>query len=517
MRIVRPFYQPEVEERIAAHKLTKSDEDISGDRKFWDKLEREFPDIITWRKLSRLLDFLQQQMTGIYNRSASTIYTVIVGARDDSHRQKHALLAAGISEEKYKTWTTDGKNIGMSSLLSAIGYPEAMEVTQSSVIALGIRQKLQSSFSGENLKELRNSKRSLPTANAERFPIPMYCQQDRESQKGGFKIVENGNGDFILELPFPHFEIDGGKVTIPRSKGLRKPRLSLLLSTKTRRRRGAWQGSEGMDANVRRLMNGEYRTSWIEISRGKSVRDLNKWYVNITFEFEAEKKDLDKSIVGGIDIGVDCPAYCAVSNSLKRLRISSNDVQELTKKQLSRLRQLQRASGPLRTGHGKERKFRPIEDLENRYNLRRKKVMERWAKEISDWFLHERAGIVQMEDLATLQQRIKEGETFFDVQLRLTWPFKEMTDRIKNKLEEHGIEVQLINPKHTSQVCSRCGERNEQFTFEYRTDVKNKVRGAMPPFKCPKCDMETAADYNAAKNIAHWPKHFKQVAEGTST
>jgi len=504
MRIVRPFYPPEVEEEIAKHKQRSSDGDVSGDRPFWRKLKKEHPEIVTWDELGAILNHLRLEMTRIYNRAASTIYAVMVSLRDSPERQRLALKAHGVPDEKFDKWTRDDRKIGMASLLSAIGYPEAMEATQNSVMALGIRQKLQSSFSGDNLRELRKSQRSLPTARSDRFPIPIYSQQHRETSSGGFTIREE-NGDFILEIPFPRFEIKDGKVSIPPSKGERKKQVALLLSTKTRRRRGTWQGSQGTDAEVRRLMTGEYRTSWIEIMRGRTIRDRHKWYVNITFDFEAAPQDLDKSIVGGIDLGLDNPVYCAVSNSLKRLRIGANDVRQLTKKQLARLRQLQRGSGHVRSGRGKVRKFRPVEELQRKYDLRRKKIIERWAKQVADFFLHERAGVVQMEKLDSLIRKNAAGESFFEVQLRLTWPLKEMIERIKFKLKEYGIEVKEIDPKHTSQVCHACGHRNEYFTFDYRT------AHSMPMFKCEECGVECPADYNAAKNIAHYPKHFEQA------
>ncbi len=100
------------------------------------------------------------------------------------------------------------------------------------------------------------------------------------------------NGDFILSIPFPHFNVvkKGNKfeVEFPPQKGKRKVDLMLLLSTKSRRRRGSWQGSAGTDAEVRRLMSGEYRTSWIEIMPGRTLRDKKEWFVHITYEFEPE-------------------------------------------------------------------------------------------------------------------------------------------------------------------------------------------------------------------------------------
>ncbi len=82
----------------------------------------------------------------------------------------------------------------MDSLLGRIGYKQAYAIAESSAIALGVREKLKSSFSGDNLRELKSGQRSLSTARSDRFPIPIYSQLDKESLKDGFKIREEKRG-----------------------------------------------------------------------------------------------------------------------------------------------------------------------------------------------------------------------------------------------------------------------------------------------------------------------------------
>jgi transposase len=62
-------------------------------------------------------------------------------------------------------------------------------------------------------------------------------------------------------------------------------------------------------------------------------------------------------------------------------------------------------------------------------------------------------------------------------------------------LKENGIKYELVNPKNTSKICSKCGAVNETFTFEDR-----KAHRFL--FKCNKCKFEADADYNAALNIS---------------
>ncbi len=95
MRIVRPFYSPIVEERIREEKAIKEDGDISGKKEFWRKLKTDFPDIVTWNELGLVLRHLQSEITRVYNRAASAIYSIIISLRDDSDKQKLALLSYG--------------------------------------------------------------------------------------------------------------------------------------------------------------------------------------------------------------------------------------------------------------------------------------------------------------------------------------------------------------------------------------------------------------------------------------
>jgi transposase len=61
--------------------------------------------------------------------------------------------------------------------------------------------------------------------------------------------------------------------------------------------------------------------------------------------------------------------------------------------------------------------------------------------------------------------------------------------KIEYKAKEVGIEVRYINPKYTSQRCSKCG------------CISANNRPSQAVFKCVKCGFESNADYNASQNI----------------
>src|SRR5690606_7924506 len=97
-------------------------------------------------------------------------------------------------------------------------------------------------------------------------------------------------------------------------------------------------------------------------------------------------------------------------------------------------------------------------------------------------------GTIQMEDLSGISKD--------DVFLK-NWSYYDLQTKVKYKAEEYGIEVKLINPKYTSQRCSKCGFIHKASRIEPKT------------FECVDCGIKTNADFNAARNIA--TKDIEQI------
>ncbi|MER3427602.1 MAG: hypothetical protein C4334_05800 [Pyrinomonas sp.] len=66
------------------------------------------------------------------------------------------------------------------------------------------------------------------------------------------------------------------------------------------------------------------------------------------------------------------------------------------------------------------------------------------------------------------------------------WPRGLILQWVRNKAEEVGIVVATVDPRYTSQNCSRCGLRGKR---------------ARHRFSCPSCGFEDHSDINAARNI----------------
>jgi IS605 OrfB family transposase len=73
------------------------------------------------------------------------------------------------------------------------------------------------------------------------------------------------------------------------------------------------------------------------------------------------------------------------------------------------------------------------------------------------------------------------------------WSYYQLGNFIQYKAEEKGKLTIKVNPKHTSQICSKCGHIE-----------KSNRKGSR--FKCKKCGFELDADLNASRNIANLGK-----------
>lgn len=95
-----------------------------------------------------------------------------------------------------------------------------------------------------------------------------------------------------------------------------------------------------------------------------------------------------------------------------------------------------------------------------------------------------------VENLTNIRARVK-GRKANGGQRRLhSWSFAILRAFLVYKAEERGICVEGIDPRHTSQTCSRCG-------YQHRSN-----RRSQSEFCCRQCGYQTNADRNGALNIA---------------
>jgi IS605 OrfB family transposase len=103
---------------------------------------------------------------------------------------------------------------------------------------------------------------------------------------------------------------------------------------------------------------------------------------------------------------------------------------------------------------------------------------------------------IVLENLTDIRERVthKKGER----QRRMhSWSFTQFHSFLSYKAEAHGIQVVKVDPRHTSQTCSRCGHQ-----------ARNNRR-SQSLFLCRSCGYCLNADLNASLNIRD--KHLASI------
>lgn len=241
---------------------------------------------------------------------------------------------------------------------------------------------------------------------------------------------------------------------------------------------------------LKRCESGEY-----SVSASKLIYDKNKhqWVLNLTYSFVPETAlGLDPDKILGVDLGIKVPVCASVFGDLKRFTIQPGEIEAFRKNVEARRRSLKKQGaycGDGRIGHGRATRNKPAEQIADKIKRFRDTANHKYSRALVDYAVKNQCGVIQMEDL----QGITEGvvEPFLK-----DWTYFDLRTKLKNKAEEVGIRVELVNPKYTSQRCSRCGY----------LDKENRLTQAQ--FVCLKCGFEENADYNASQNLA-----IKNIAE----
>ncbi|MCF7811397.1 transposase [bacterium] len=243
---------------------------------------------------------------------------------------------------------------------------------------------------------------------------------------------------------------------------------------------------ESRTAIWNRLRSGEYKLGTIQLLYHKRKK---KWFVNLSYSFEAESvKELDPNVRVGADLGLAVPVCLAVNNGYGRayLKEEGESIQSF-RRQIERrrnaLRRNERGILERRSGHGRKHKIETIEKLRELENNFRRTANHRLSRAVVNFALKHRAGVIVMENLEGFKEEHAEDKFLS------SWTYFELQTMIKQKADEVGIYVETVEPKYTSQRCSKCGH------------IEKANRNGRQ-FKCCSCGQTFDADYNAARNIA---------------
>ena len=213
-----------------------------------------------------------------------------------------------------------------------------------------------------------------------------------------------------------------------------------------------------------------------KLGKASLFKKENKYYFAVTLKLEVDKPTGNN--IMGIDIGLNQLAVASVKNfnckGLNRSFYNGKEVGFIRKKYRSLRRNLGKAKKP--------KKIKEIKDKESRYitNLNHK-----ISRQLVNLAVQEEVSTIVMEDLKNIRKTafsLKRADRNLN-----SWSFYELQSFIEYKAKLSGIDVVYINPKYTSQACSKCGV----------IDKSNRKRNN---YSC-KCGNNIHSDLNAARNI----------------
>ena len=202
-------------------------------------------------------------------------------------------------------------------------------------------------------------------------------------------------------------------------------------------------------------------------------RDMGQWYVTFVVELpeiEVEKEEIKSAV--GIDLGLTDIATLSNGNKIdnpKWLRVGEK---KLAKEQ-------RRLARKKRSSSKRKKQKMIVANTHRKIRNQRKDFHHKISKELVvgyDLIVFEDLQIKNMVKNPYLAKSISDA----------SW--NQLVSYTSYKAESTGKIVKLVNPKGTSQLCSRCG-----------MEVKKTL--AVRTHKCPYCGLVMDRDENAAINI----------------
>jgi IS605 OrfB family transposase len=241
----------------------------------------------------------------------------------------------------------------------------------------------------------------------------------------------------------------------------------------------------------------QYIINGCKLGKASLFHKREKWYFAVTIKIS--DKETTNSNVMGIDIGLRQLAVASV----KTTQGKEINRQFHNGKQAGFIRKKYRS---LRRKLGKSKKVKAIRTINDKEQRWMTDLNHKISHQLAKLAVQEKVGTIIMENLENIRQTARSlnragsttkssYRTRRDRNLH-SWTFYQLQQFIEYKAELAGIKVEYINPKYTSQSCSKCAK------------VKKSNRKANL-YSC-ECGNHIHADLNASRNIAN--KHLTFVS-----
>ncbi len=187
----------------------------------------------------------------------------------------------------------------------------------------------------------------------------------------------------------------------------------------------------------------------------------------------------------------DLSSFLGVDRGIKRVAVCSNNSFYPTNHILAvkwRYQQLRQELQSKGTRSAK-RKLKRISGRERRFMTDRN-------RKIAKWICNMPYPCIVLENLRGLKQHSKKKKNLPKKVRRQfgNWAYYQLEQFLIERAEKVGKTILFVNPRHTSQRCSRCGY------------ISKTNRPSPPHFFCRECCFKLHADLNAARNLSDFGK-----------
>lgn len=212
--------------------------------------------------------------------------------------------------------------------------------------------------------------------------------------------------------------------------------------------------------------------SQFKLCESRLYKINDEYFVNIVIQKDITLKTSYSSILS-VDLGEKIMATTVLSSEQKPQFYGQE------------IRGIRRKYAFIRKNLGKKKLLKEIKRFGHKEQRIINDILHKISKQIVEQ-AKEKKSIIVLEDLKNLRKSAKgKGKRFNRIVNK--FPYHKLTHYITYKANWDGIKVIKVNPKNTSKLCSRCGEKGKRI--------------GQGLFKCSNCGYQANADYNASKNI----------------
>lgn len=199
----------------------------------------------------------------------------------------------------------------------------------------------------------------------------------------------------------------------------------------------------------------------------------DRWWLHVVVSLPAPEVTPTSTVVG-VDLGLARPAVTSTARFLGQRHWREVEAGYFRLRRALQSRGTKSAKRHLRRLRGRQGRFRRDCD-----HVLSKNVIAAVPP----------GGTIALENLKDIRSRVrvKHGPQARRIH---SWSFAQLRSFIVYKAEERGCTVAGVDPRHTSQQCSRCGH------------IARNNRRSRARFKCRACGFELQADLNGARNVA---------------